>query len=61
MGYLKRKKFQGNKSNKCYLCKKKGHFVKNYPNKAQSMKLVDYLSKKTDFEPDEHDVKSISH
>lgn len=60
MSYLKKKKFRGsNKSNKCYICKKKGHFAKNCPNKAKSIKLVDCLSKKMDFDLEEKDVEFI--
>lgn len=34
-------------------------FAKNCPNKAQSMKLINYLSKRIDFDLEEDDVESI--
>lgn len=60
MSYLRKKKFWvSNKSNRCYICHKKGHYVKNCPNKVQIVKLVDFLAKKTSFDPEDDVVESI--
>lgn len=60
MKYLKRKKFFGsNKSNRCYIYHKKGHFIENFPNKAQAINLVNYLAKKIGYDPNEEDVEFV--
>lgn len=58
--YLRKKKFRGpNKSNRCYIFHKKRHYAKNYPNKAQSVKLVDFLAKKAGYNLEAEDVESF--
>lgn len=60
MSYLRKKMFQGsNKSSKCYICHKKGHYAKNYPNKTQVVKLMDFLAKKTSYDPEDEDIKRV--
>lgn len=60
MSYLRKKNFRGsNKSNRCFMCNKKGHFAKNYLNKVQAVKLVNYLVKKVGCDPNQKDVESV--
>lgn len=60
MSYLRKKKFRGsNKSNRYVIYHKKGYFAKNYPNKAQTVKLVDYLAKETSYGLNEEDIESV--
>lgn len=37
----------------------KGHYAKNYLNKSQAVKLVNFLAKKTNYDPEEDDVECI--
>jgi hypothetical protein len=47
-------------SNRCFICKRKGHFTKACPQKkAQSLKLIDFLAQTTKFNPDDDEVESL--
>jgi hypothetical protein len=47
-------------SNRCFICKRKGHFAKACPQKnAQSLKLIDFLAQNTKFNPDDNEVESL--
>ncbi|XP_010445614.1 PREDICTED: uncharacterized protein LOC104728315 [Camelina sativa] len=45
------------KSDRCYICKKKGHYAKQCPNKKKRDNLLGYLAKVEDI--DDSDIESI--
>lgn len=55
---MKRMKFRGKKSDKCFICQKPSHFAKNCPNKSKKDKLMFHL---LHLAPDicDSDIKSI--
>lgn len=48
--FLRKKKFKGKNTDTCYICKKKGHFVKNYPRKERSIHLLQQARQLNDSE-----------
>lgn len=48
--FLKKKKFKGKTTDRCYIYKRKGHFSKNYPNKSRSIHLLQQAQQMTDTE-----------
>ena len=51
-------KFKKNKHNRCFICKKRGHFARNCPNKyAKDIRLIQHLQKSSMLS-DHEDVES---
>ena len=40
--FFERKSYRGKDSKRCFICKKKGHFLKNYPNKKEKASKLIY-------------------
>ncbi|XP_028798734.1 uncharacterized protein LOC114754141 [Neltuma alba] len=57
--YFKRRKPYSKKSDRCYVCKKKGHFAKNCPNKTKKdVKMLEHLQTVLMINEDE-DIESV--
>ncbi|KAH9792432.1 hypothetical protein KPL71_004116 [Citrus sinensis] len=52
------KEFKRKHSSRCFICKKKGHYAKDFPNKREtSIRLVEYLQATTDYSPDKDELE----
>ncbi|KAH9724582.1 hypothetical protein KPL70_007537 [Citrus sinensis] len=50
--------FKWRKSSRCFICKKKGHYAKDCPNKREkSIRLVEHLQATTDYSPDKDELE----
>ncbi|KAH9801433.1 hypothetical protein KPL71_001029 [Citrus sinensis] len=51
--------FQRQKSSRCFICKRKGHYAKDCPNKREkSIRLVEHLQATTDYSPEKDELES---
>ncbi|KAH9668412.1 hypothetical protein KPL70_021409 [Citrus sinensis] len=52
------KDFKRRQSSRCFICKKKGHYAKDCPNKREkSIRLVEHLQATTDYSPEKDELK----
>ncbi|KAH9752127.1 hypothetical protein KPL71_014578 [Citrus sinensis] len=52
------REFKRRKSSRCFICKKKGHYAKDYPNKREKyIRLVEHLQATTDYSPDKDELE----
>ncbi|KAH9716896.1 hypothetical protein KPL71_021629 [Citrus sinensis] len=52
------REFKRNHSSRCFICKKKGHYAKDCPNKREkSIRLVEHLHATTDYSPDKDELE----
>ncbi|KAH9763004.1 hypothetical protein KPL70_001026 [Citrus sinensis] len=50
--------FQRQKSSRCFICKRKGHYAKDCPNKREkSIQLVEHLQATTDYSPEKDELE----
>ena len=50
--------FKRRKSSRCFICKRKGHYAKDCPNKREkSIQLVEHLQATTDYSPEKDELE----
>ncbi|KAH9655632.1 hypothetical protein KPL70_022384 [Citrus sinensis] len=50
--------FKRQKSSRCFICKRKGHYAKDCPNKREkSIRLVEHLQATTDYSPEQDELE----
>ncbi|KAH9716806.1 hypothetical protein KPL71_021585 [Citrus sinensis] len=55
---LAKREFKRKHSSRCFICKKKGHYAKDCPNKREnSIRLVEHLQATTDYSPDKDELE----